>query len=116
MGRHFTARPRPMPVKLRSWLSLRRAAVPLGIAVLLASATSGAVSRMPEDALTSTIAGEFALQAGKLDDAARWYLEAARTSQGDAGMAERAARIALLADDRERAAQALALWRQRAPG
>jgi Flp pilus assembly protein TadD len=105
-----------MPVKLRSWLSLKRAAVFLASAALLASAASGAASRTPESALASTIAGEFALQAGKLDDASRWYLEAAHASQGDAGMAERAARIALLADDRERAAQALALWRQRAPG
>jgi len=105
-----------MPVKLRSWLSLKRAAVSLASAALLASAASGAAPRTPDSALASTIAGEFALQAGKLDDASRWYLEAARASQGDAGMAERAARIALLADDRERAAQALALWRQRAPG
>src|SRR4249919_3832746 len=115
MGRHFTARPRPMPVQLRLW-SLKRAAVCLASVALLASAASGAASRTPDGTLASTIAGEFALQAGKLDDAARWYLEAARASQGDAGMAERAARIALLADDRERAAQALALWRQRAPG
>ena len=34
MGRHFTARPRPMPVKLRSWLSLKRAAVSLASAAL----------------------------------------------------------------------------------
>jgi len=66
--------------------------------------------------MTATIAGEFALQAGKLDEAARWYLDAARTSNGDAGLAERATRIALLADDNARATQALSLWRQRAPG
>ena len=72
--------------------------------------------RPASDALTATLAGEFALQAGKLDDAARWYLDAAQASNGDAGLAERATRIALLADDGTRAAQALSLWRQRAPG
>ena len=82
-----------MPVKLRSWLSLKRAAVSLASAALLASAASGAAPRTPDSALASTIAGEFALQAGKLDDASRWYLEAARASQGDAGMAERAAAV-----------------------
>lgn len=62
------------------------------------------------------MAGEFALQAGKLEDATRWYLEAARASAGDAGLAERATRLALLADDDARAGEALALWQQRAPG
>ncbi len=65
--------------------------------------------------LSSTLAGEFALQAGKLDDAARWYLEAARSAEGDAGLAERATRLALLANDDAGAASAIALWRQRAP-
>ncbi|MEO6137143.1 MAG: tetratricopeptide repeat protein [Luteimonas sp.] len=69
----------------------------------------------PDGVLTSTLAGEFALQAGKLDDAARWYLQAARTADGDAGLAERATRLALLANDDARAATAIALWRQRAP-
>lgn len=57
------------------------------------------------------MAGEFALQAGRLDDAARWYLEAARAA-GDASLAERATQIALLARDDARAAEALALWRR----
>lgn len=65
--------------------------------------------------LHDTLAGEYALQAGKLDDAARWYLDAAMAAEGDAGMAERAARIALLAKDDARAAQALRLWSKRAP-
>lgn len=69
----------------------------------------------PPDTLTATLAGEFALQAGKLDEAADWYLQAARGAEGDAGLAERATRIALLANDNARSAQALALWRTRAP-
>jgi len=66
------------------------------------------------DALTPVMAGEFALQAGQLPEAARWYLQAAQ-AQEDAGLAERATRIALLANDDQRAAKALKLWRQRAP-
>jgi tetratricopeptide (TPR) repeat protein len=72
-------------------------------------------ARPAGDLLEATVAGEFALQAGKLEEAARWYLEAARTAAGDAGLAERAARIALLAGDDDRAAAALRLWRERAP-
>lgn len=61
------------------------------------------------------LAGEFSLQAGKLADAARWYLQAAQEAKGDVGLAERATRIAMLADDDTRASQALALWAQRDP-
>jgi predicted Zn-dependent protease len=68
-----------------------------------------------DDPVTATLAGEFALQAGRLDDAARWYLDAARAADGDAGLAERATRIALLADDDAGASAALKLWRERAP-
>lgn len=64
--------------------------------------------------LEGTLAGEFALQAGNLDEATRWYLQAAQATD-DAGLAERATRIALLANDDARAAQALELWRKRAP-
>jgi len=65
--------------------------------------------------LEPVLAGEFALQSGQLEEATRWYLQAARQAPGDAGLAERAARIAMLADDDASAAKALALWRQRAP-
>lgn len=88
------------------------------VAVLSAALPSqGAESagRRADDTLTATLAGEYALQAGQLDEAARWYLEAARLTEGDAGLAERATRIALLANDDARAGKALALWRDRAP-
>ncbi len=65
--------------------------------------------------LTPVLAGEFALQAGKLEDAARWYLDAAEAGRDDAGLAERATRIAMLANDDVRAARALKLWEARAP-
>ena len=69
-----------------------------------------------ETPLEPVLAGEFALQAGKLADAARWYLQAAQQTAGDVGLAERATRIAMLAGDDARARQALALWAQRDPG
>ena len=89
----------------------------LAVAVALAAAPAMAAQQdAPAQAtgLEGTMAGEFALQAGQLNDAARWYLEAARASE-DVGLAERATRIALLANDDARAAEGLALWRQRAP-
>ncbi|MEO6365619.1 MAG: tetratricopeptide repeat protein [Luteimonas sp.] len=82
---------------------------------LLRAHPADAQARKPGgDALEPVIAGEFALQNGQLDDAARWYLEAARATD-DAGLAERATRIALLANDDPRAAEAMKLWHSRAP-
>lgn len=80
-----------------------------------AAAPAGKEKVAPTAPLTPVMAGEFALQAGKLGDAARWYLEAAEAGSDDAGLAERATRIAMLADDDPRAARALALWQARAP-
>ena len=67
------------------------------------------------DVVEATMAGEYALQAGKLDEALTWYLKAAENSEGDAGLAERAARIALLTNNEKQTEKALKLWRQRAP-
>ncbi|MEP6907720.1 MAG: tetratricopeptide repeat protein [Pseudoxanthomonas sp.] len=67
-----------------------------------------------EDVLSPVMAGEFALQAGQLPDASKWYLEAAQATD-DTGLAELATRVALLANDDARAAKALKLWRARAP-
>jgi len=77
-------------------------------------AAGGAAGQVSNGPLPAAIAGEYALQAGKLDDAARWYLDAARAADGDAVLAERATRIALLARNDAFAGEALALWRQRA--
>ncbi|WP_433853763.1 tetratricopeptide repeat protein [Stenotrophomonas nitritireducens] len=87
----------------------------LASAPLLAAAPQPA-ERAATASLTPVLAGEFSLQAGKLADAARWYLQAAREGAGDVGLAERATRIAMLADDEASAAEALALWAQRDPG
>jgi tetratricopeptide (TPR) repeat protein len=84
-------------------------------AALLSWAVAAAPATGPDGAMTQTLAGEFALQAGQIDEAAQRYLEAARSADGDAGLAERATRIALLANDNRIAADALALWKARAP-
>jgi len=89
----------------------------LALALLLSAAVAARErARAPAPGLLeAAMAGEFALQAGQLDESARWYLGAAQAAPGDAGLAERATRIALLAGGDAEAAKALALWRQRAP-
>lgn len=108
-----------MPVFDSVWSTSLRAAllVPLlGIACAAhARPPTAGGDGLQNDLLGATLAGEFAVQAGRLDEAADWYLAAARQSDGDAGLAERATRIALLAGDDQRAAQALDLWRRHAP-
>jgi predicted Zn-dependent protease len=91
----------------------------IAVAALLSLAFSTPATAAPaaaarQDALTPVMAGEFALQAGQLPEASRWYLQAAEADD-DAGLAERATRIALLANEDARAAEALKLWRERAP-
>ncbi|MDQ1094407.1 putative Zn-dependent protease [Xanthomonas sacchari] len=98
----------PALIRIRTFLLLS------AIAAVAAPAAAKAPSPA-QDVMTPVLAGEFALQAGQLADASRWYLQAANASPGDAGLAERATRIAMLANDSTAAAQALALWRQRAP-
>lgn len=100
-----------MPDPLRSALW----ATCLSLLLLVDAPARAARPGNGDQTLTATLAGEFALQAGRLDEAARWYLDAARAADGDAGLAERATRIALLANDDRRAGAALDLWRQRAP-
>lgn len=82
---------------------------------VLAAEAAAPSDTLSEQPLGATLAGEYALQAGRLDEAARWYLQAARAASSDAGLAERATRIALLAKEDALAADALALWRARAP-
>lgn len=78
--------------------------------------SAGAQSRgQPDDVLAASMAGEYALQSGRLDAAADWYLRAALAADGDPGLAERAARIALLANDDALAGKAIKLWKQGAP-
>lgn len=98
-------------------MSAMRRSVLLSILLLAAVAPpSVAAGRAGSqaDVTVAAIAGEFALQTGRLTEAGQWYLRAARAADGDAGLAERAVRIALLANDDASAAQALALWRRSA--
>jgi len=66
-------------------------------------------------ALEPALAGEFALQAGKLNEAAYWYLQAAQHNPNDLALAERATRLAMMNGDEQRTAQALELWAKLAP-
>jgi len=69
----------------------------------------------PTSALEPALAGEFALQAGKLSEAAYWYLQAAQQQPNDVALAERATRLAMMNGDDQRAAQGLALWAKLSP-
>jgi tetratricopeptide (TPR) repeat protein len=112
-----------MPISLR--LGLRLLPAVLLVALLPASGPVLAAVNPPAaavapridpriDPLEASLAGEFALQSGQLAEAARHYLDAARAAQ-DPVLAERATRIALLADEDALARQAFALWHALAP-
>jgi tetratricopeptide (TPR) repeat protein len=101
---------RLLPACIRSRRGLSGAGL-----VLLALLAGNAAAASREDPMTALLAGEFALQAGQLGEATDWYLDAARALREDTVLAERATRIALLANDDRRAAQALRLWRGRGP-
>ena len=88
-------------------------------ASIAAPAPAKVAATAPDDvvgrALEPLLIAEFALQAGRLGEAARAYLAAARAGD-DPALAERATRIALLAKDDAVAAEALALWRKHGEG
>jgi predicted Zn-dependent protease len=108
-----------MPARAPRFLLSLLLLLPLPAAMAASQAQAankdGARSAADNGLLTATLAGEYALQAGRLDEASDWYLKAAHASEDDAGLAERATRIALLANQDARAADALALWKRRAP-
>lgn len=93
---------------------------PLAALLAAALAFTGAVAGNPVaaqarvDPLEASLAGEFALQGGLLPEAARHYLDAARAAQ-DPVLAERATRIALLADEDALAREAYDTWQTLAP-
>lgn len=104
-----------MPARARTRLFILAICAVLSIQAV---AAEPARAPLPRDriarALEPALVGEFALQAGRLKEAAAAYLEAARAAE-DAELASRATRIALLAKDDARTAQALALWKRLAP-
>ncbi len=93
---------------------------PLAALLVALLACTGAVAGNPVaaqarvDPLEASLAGEFALQGGLLPEAARHYLDAARAAQ-DPVLAERATRIALLADEDALAREAYEAWQALAP-
>lgn len=93
---------------------MMRITVALPLLLALSLPVWAARKPAPPDPLEAVMAGEFALLAGQLDEASHWYLQAAQTAD-DAGLAERATRIALLSNNDKEAAAALRLWRERAP-
>lgn len=88
-----------------------RSIKPWTFAAALALAPAVFAAPPPADLpLQPLLSGEFALQAGKLDDAAAGYLKAARAAR-DVALAERATGIALIGKNDRQAADALKLWR-----
>ncbi|MFZ2753672.1 MAG: tetratricopeptide repeat protein [Lysobacteraceae bacterium] len=102
------------PIIFRRSSTLFGVVLVLALALLAGVAPAAPPAAPAPDPLTPAMAAEYALQAGKLDEAARWYLDAAKAADGDAVLAERATRIALLAKQDANAAEALKLWRARA--
>ena len=86
----------------------------LGVVSSVSAAERAAAPKAADptsESIEPLLAGEFALQSGRLEEAAHWYLQAAKAS-GDVALAERATRIALLAKDDRLAGEAIALWRK----
>jgi len=93
----------------------RHVVLALWLCVLPPALASEPPQGLTQDPLAATLAAEYALQAGSLDDAVDWYLHAARAAPESAELAERAAWIAFLGSDDAKAAEALALWSARVP-
>lgn len=94
-----------------TWLNLRSLHAWLlgaSLALALQPAQAG------EDPLVEAMAGEFAVQAGDFEAAARHYLNAALASD-DPALAERATQAAMLAGDAALAQQAIARWAELDP-
>lgn len=84
------------------------------LALLLTVLASPAPAAEPGDPLEATIAAEFALQAGRISEAAERYVDAAERID-DVALAERATQVALLANRAELADAALVRWLAQAP-
>lgn len=102
-----------MPIPQHAGPRLLLLAALLVPAVAMGASRSGSGTAMV-DPMEASLVGEFALQAGQLPEAARQYLQAAR-SASDPVLAERATRIALLADEDTLARDAFNTWQSLAP-
>jgi tetratricopeptide (TPR) repeat protein len=103
-----------MPFRPSLRPSLHAALLACALPALAVAAPAQVAVVAPADPLEASLAGEFALQAGRLPEAAGRYLEAARAA-ADPVLAERATRIALLANQDALARRGYALWRELAP-
>lgn len=102
----------------RALSALAGAVLAVLLAPVLAAPAAKPALNLPADASAATSAaleplltGEFALQAGKLKEAATAYAAAARAAQ-DKELAARATDIAIVAKEDKLAAESLALWRE----
>lgn len=93
------------------WLNPRSLA---GLLLSTGLALAGASAQAQEDPLVDAMAGEFAVQSGDFDAAARHYLDAAMASD-DPLLAERATQAAMLAGDTVLAQAAMARWTELEP-
>ena len=89
---------------LRAWLLAGALLVPAA-----ALAEEPAPAQVGE-AIGATMAAEFALRAGKLNEAVRWFLQASEAAGGDAGLVERAVQVALVDNDDALLGEALQQW------
>lgn len=109
------AKPAPPIAPIAAQPSLASLSVDQPSAAKLAAARATMRERAAKDptgaSLEYLLNGEFALQAGKLNDAAADYLKGARAA-GDLALAERATTIAIVAKQDAVAAESLALWRK----
>ncbi len=87
---------------------------PLVYLLLAVAASAAGAAERADDALLDLLQGEFALQEGDAKGAARGYVEAAEASK-DPALAERAAQIAIVAEDFPSAQRALDRWRKLQP-
>lgn len=103
------ARRRASSGALRAWLLAALLLFPV-----LAVAEEPAPEQLGQ-AVGATMAAEFALRAGKLNEAVRWFLQASEATGGDAGLVERAVQVALVDNDDALLGSALRQWRALAP-
>src|SRR5690606_39242694 len=117
--RHFTVPGRRASRRAGTGLQalVPRLAAPLALALCLAVPPVPAAARDTADGgpLREVMAAEFAVSAGRLDEAVDWYLKAARAAPDDEALAARATRYALMGRDDRALKEALALWSRRAP-
>ncbi len=95
---------------LKAWVLAAALALPFA-----AGADDPLQGEADGEAIGATMAAEFSLRAGKLNDAVRWYLRASDAVGGDAALAERAVQVALVGTDDGLLGQALGQWRELAP-